>query len=218
MSDTYAAANNRPLYAARISIPRFGAWHADIAVDGEEPLANRVTLSLGGVKFSAAVRRQGLSIGNVYARLVGGAGGLKNVAPAQGYHSVPFSVPLQDMLTFAGERVSPSSSPKVTTYLLNSFSRTAGPVGRSISNLLDVSPVESSWRVLYDGSVWVGEESWSTAQVDYELLSYDAELGRYEVYSERPDWMPGTVVTGLRVSSVEHVLRDSVLRTWVWTE
>jgi hypothetical protein len=215
----YASANGLPLVDARICLPRVGAWYADVAVAHDEALAGPVTLELGGVQFKGTVRRGGMSSGVSVARVVGGGAGLNKVAAAQGYSNVPISVPLTDVLNLAGETLSSTSGPSITGHQLKHWVRAQGQLGLALGALAAATPiVEPSWRVLADGTVWVGEEGWPDSDMDAVLIEDDPRLGRKVLYAEKPSVLPGTSLDGSKVGYVEHVLTNAALRTEVWVE
>lgn len=215
----YAAINGLPLVDARISLPRVGVWHADVSLEHDEALAGQVTLELGGVFFQGTVRRAGITAGISVARVVGGGAGLDREATAQGYSDVPVSVPLSDILRLGGESLSPQAGSSITGHQLKHWVRARGRLGPLLATLVASVPVEQpSWRVLADGTVWVGEEGWPEVSMTHILIEDDPRVPRKVLFAETPSILPGQVLEGDRIGYVEHVLDQSIVRTTVWVE
>ena len=77
--------NGLPCVRARVQIPAWGAWWADVDPVGAQVLSGGVTLVVGGVTLKGTVISGGASEGRSGYRIVGGAGGWGRTVPARGY-------------------------------------------------------------------------------------------------------------------------------------
>ena len=200
-------ANGVPVVRATIIRPRIGVWHADLEVDAADAagFAGPVELSLydGAIVLSGTARRSGQTRNTVYVRVVGGADGLGGELPARGYQNVPLRIPLADVLSAAGETLSPASDAGVLATSLAFWARGQMSAGKALTALLAAAGAPS-WRILADGTLWVGPETWPAARLQgYDLLREDPHLGRWEIGCDVPLVEPGQVLDGHRVSSVE---------------
>ena len=79
------------------------------------------------------------------------------------------------------------------------------------------APAGSSWRVLADGTVWVGTEAWPDSglleQTDYVETNEWPGENRIELGVETLKLLPGTTLGDRKVSFVEHILRDGYVRS-----
>jgi len=76
-----------------------------------------------------------------------------------------------------------------------------------------------AWRVLPDGTVWVGRDSWNPTGGDTkaDILTADLTIGVVRT-GFMPGVHPGETFRGARVSYVEHALSFEQLRTRIWME
>lgn len=232
----------------RVAFPRTGAWTADLkiafkdseaqAVTGEDSAAigdsflsnvtkfSTVDIDDGRLILQGAHERAGLwqEIGHV--RLVGGAGGLRKIAAAKHYTSATLRVVLGDLLAGAGEKLSPTSDPAVLATPISTWTTVAIATGRLITQLLRTASLAANWRVLPDGTVWVGVETWPDSGLvagdDYQVMTEDPARLFAKLGIEVPLLLPGTTLgegtEARRVSYVEHSLDEPETRTEVWFE
>jgi len=78
--------------------------------------------------------------------------------------------------------------------------------------------LEAVWRVLPDGEIWIGQESWPEVSPERDLISEDPRGEFAEFGTDSPTLLPGTVLDGKRVSVVEHRIEPESVRTLVWYE
>jgi hypothetical protein len=219
-----ANVNGADVLVGRIYLPRVGVWHADLALDTEDTsnLTGAVTLDIGGGQLTlvGTAYRVGAAFHTVTIRMLGGAGGLSTVIPPKYYQGVPLSLPLQDILTAAGETLSPTTDPVALQTLLMQWTRLQGKASDCLDALIESASNsdEIGWRVLPDGTVFVGPETWPPVTIDYDLLSDDENLACAELGVETPTLIPGTLLAGRQVSFVEHAIEPKRTRTIVWFE
>ena len=82
-----------------------------------------------------------------------------------------------------------------------------------------------AWRVLADGGVWLGAETWSALTLaDVSLLEVDHLCGIYVLGGDTLTVVPGVTLTladegarvSVRVGDVEHVVLPDGYTTRVW--
>lgn len=210
-------ANGLPLVEAKVCMPRVGVWHADVVLDGDEKLVGPVTLQLGATVLKGTARSWGITFGRAMARIIGGAAGFRSTVPAKSYRDVPLSIPLKDILAAAGETLSGKAetaalNTHLPTWILN---EEQGGVAMS---LLVQAAAGASWRVLEDGTVWVGQETWGKIEVECDELAFDPVLLRGIYTARSPDFLPGTTFNGGRISYVEHRIHNAKLHSTLWFE
>jgi hypothetical protein len=213
-----ASANNLPVLAAPLTMPRVGLWSADVVVDTDDvtKLQGRIDLELGDVHFKGKAYRVAAFQGRTELRMVAGAGGLDAQLPARFYREVPVSVPLGDILASCGETLSTTAETATLSRGLDTWTRSRGTGGTAIQQLSET--VGFSWRALADGTIWVGTETWPELKADGELIDEFPADGRATFALDHALLKPGVTFRSRRVGGVVHRLTGSSFRTEVLFE
>jgi hypothetical protein len=214
----FAELNGFAVTRGAISLPRIGIWSARLTLDAEELPLGPATLAVGTppVTLEATVLRPALMGQAAEVLLVGGAGGFsKRVAPKD-YQDVPIRVVLADLLSEVGERLSSASDPNLDTLMLPRWTRMGGPARDAIVQLSETLGV--SWRVLPDGSTYVGRETYPKSTSKGEVLERVPGEDLMVVATESVDILPGEVFDGRRVSYIEYVISSAQVRSTIWCE
>lgn len=224
MTQAYCTANGYPVVSGRICRPRQGAWWADLRLDAPATSAvtGKVTIGLGAGSQRVLVgtaRRVGTYRDAVHVRVVGGAGGLGRTFGPKAYRGVPLRLPVLDVLAAAGEVLAPSSDAAALATTLVAWQAIAQPASAALGSLAQAAAGSPTWRVLADGTVWVGPERWTTSKLaTFDVTNEEPELGRIELAADDPAIAPGEVLLGRRVSYVEHQVTAGRVRHLVWFE
>lgn len=204
-----------------LTIPRVGAWVADLDVDSAEAITGRVSLVIDGATWSGTVARGGLVAGSWRGRIVGGAGGLSGTLGAVAQRGSTLGTVLADALLSAGETLSGDAHDLGA--LANLWHRIAAPASTAVADVARAAGY--SWRVFADGSVWLGADAWATytpaGAVD--VIDEQPEAGRLVLAGDTLGIVPGVTLalTGrdpVRVGQVEHRATPSDLRTVILTD
>jgi hypothetical protein len=197
-----ARCNGHDVLRAEITEPRVGAWTAELELDANEAITGRVTLEIDGVTWIGTVQRGSLVQGRYSAMVVGGNGALSKPLPAKHYMNGTMAAWLREALAPAGETLSPTSESAITNQSMARWSRRRGTVGAAVAQVARESG-DASWRVLRDGSVWIGVERWPAATAKYDEIEDVPDLGyMIAVAEEGPSIAPGMTFAGKRVASV----------------
>jgi len=201
-----------------LTIPRVGAWVADLDVDSAEAITGRVSLVIDGATWSGTVARGGLVAGSWRGRIVGGAGGLAGTLGAVAQRGSTLGTVLADALLSAGETL--SSDAHDLGALANLWHRIAGPASTAVADVARAAGY--AWRVFADGSVWLGADAWATYTPTgaVDVIDEQPEAGRLVLAGDTLGIVPGVTLalTGrdaVRVGQVEHRATPSDLRTVV---
>jgi hypothetical protein len=217
----FASVNGSPILEGTISLPRVGIWTAEVELpapsDGAKTLTGRAAIALGSLSFIGTFAHTGLDgHGRLRAAIVGGGAGMGTLLAAKSYIGPTLRLPLQDVLTDAGEKLSPTSDPGVLAFQMPAWSRMQAVAGASLAAL--VNAAGATWRVLTDGSVWVGFETWPASTMTAVGISFESESKRRTVASLLPSVLPGQVYQGERVDFVQHLIASRSLRTMLHLE
>ena len=208
-----------PLQHGTLTMPRRGVWHLEGVIDddsGFDPgtLAN-VEIE-GGATLFGVVRRGGVALEISEVQIVGGAGGLSNEIPSAGYNSATARIIIQDILTACGESLATSSDAAITSTQLAQWSRARGAAGAALDDITNA--IGMTWRVLDDGTVWVGVDAWTTQPLaaDAEIVDSIVSLSQRVYADETLSLRPGRTVEGIRVEHVIHRIAPEAFRTDVF--
>lgn len=206
--------NGSPVVRATISMPRHGAWIADVEVASPTAAEGLCVIDVEGMRFNGAIRRGG-SFQNVCKyTVIGGTNGLRTQLPARFYADVPLSIPIRDLLSECSQPIAASASVPATT--LRKWARMASSGAAALEALLAVA--SASWRILDDGTIWYGAETWPDVTIAASVLDADPSVGWLQVATATPAFRPGTTWRGGRISYVVHKLAPSSSRTELWLE
>lgn len=215
---------------ATIDIPRIGVWHADLLVNSLVSFTGKASIQFGSQTFNGTVSRNGPDINKrLRARVLGGAGALSSLLPPKSYRSIPIRIPLNDALNSCGEKLSSTSDSTLLNITLDVWSRLQMTGGQAIDALLQaVTPNLPSWRVLADGTIWVGYEYWQASQLKNASPLYsEPERGSLTIYSLDPIVLPGQTlsysVPGIgtisrKISYVRHIMKQRYMHTVLYYE
>jgi hypothetical protein len=222
--------NGLNIYEAEIYIPRVGVWSANFNLDSDSALIGKATIAFGSQTFNGTFERSGPSDnGRVRVRVIGGANGLSNLLKPKSYRFAPIKIPLGDAATDLAETISRESDPSILTFQLRAWSRMSISGGSAIRSLLGTLPQVASWRMLLDGTIWVGYEQWKVSSLtDFRLLATEPEKGRILISSIDPVVLPGTtfayqlprtqVTSSQKVSYVCHRILHDKMTTLLYFE
>jgi len=211
--------NGLPVSRARISLPRVGVWRAEVALAQAEAFGEgRGTLQFGpSLSLTGTVRRSGSADGAGLLMLVGGSGNLYRTARPRAYRQAPCRIPLSDLLAEAEETLSPFAHREVLDAALPAWVTPSLPICQCLAVLL--GRASASWRVLPDGTFWVGNEAWPEAPDFNHILLTEVPLAdAFELFTQEPALLPGQTFRERRVSYVEHHVTGDDVRTVAYLE
>ena len=204
--------NGHDLLKADIVEPLRGRWYAAVEADTDEPLTGAVTIDFGdGITFvgTALPNRAARESGRSIAGVVGGAGALQDKPPARAYTSVSFGRVLTDTLDAVGETLS-STAQNLDAELRPRWVRAAVNASATLDAIAD--ELDLNWRVLRDGTVWLGQESFETIDVEHERLDQDPRSDARVIAPNLPAVRPGTTFEGVPVAHVTTTVRSGGIR------
>lgn len=208
-----ATINDVAIIRGTIEFHLHGTWLATVYISGDDPslVQGPVTLQVGSTTLSGTTLIAEADQGNqVSVRVVGGKGGLEKDCPPKAYIGTTRGKLLEDALAEGGEALSSTSDSSVTSSQINRWTRVQDLVGGSVRRILDGSG--ASWRMLPNGRVWVGQETWPEAPTDYTIASEVPTEQRIELGLEEIFVLPGMMLEGQRLTSVKYVLDSVKLR------
>jgi hypothetical protein len=213
--------DNNTLSQLRLRLPLYGAWTAEcVHADPEAvpAVGSRVQITLESQTFSGTVYRT-TNLGDMSwdTYIIGGAGKLQSYLSPKFYLNVNSREVLTDALSAVGEIASPTISGTSVYFPLIAWTRTRRTLGQELDALVKDLYL-NGWRILSDGSVWLGEEIWQEATVsaDVDTMSAGADDGVLVLACEDPTVLPGQTWQGAQVAEVIHSVSAKSTRTQLW--
>jgi hypothetical protein len=200
--------------SARITIPAWGLWYAEVSLDGEHTLTagQSVELKAPGLTLRGAVLAGGPVKGRSAYRIVAGAGGWGRVVAKKGYSSdagVRISTVISDAAAAVGETVSITTDARTGP----SFEREEG---RASLVLQSVAP--QAWHVDEAGVTRLGARTASTLTTAVPRTG-PADLSRGTVTlapTTLAGLLPGITVDGIVAVDVVHEIEPKGVRTTIY--
>ena len=210
-----------------IMSPLVGAWTADLRIDqigaSNFPAGTKVTItSQNGYSRTGIVdpTRTGSRYDAVHVRVIGGAGGLTKPASARSYVQPGAFVRdvVNGLMADAGETLDSTASSAFMGTNLAAWSVLGGnAVARNLKALIKIVAPSYNWRILANGNLWIGPETWPAASGQFEILDFDPADGSTTIGAESPFVVPGQSVAGVgNVSRVLDVIEGGRFRTQCW--
>lgn len=217
----YAAAAALPVspIQAELRHPRMGAWRCDLDLDIETRPAGKIRFELDDLEFVGTVIESltGTDGQRGKCQVVAGNGNLSQQVQAHSYSAtsgVKVGTVVADILRECGEDLSDLSDQEALDKKLPRWHVSAGTAQQALTRLAEAT--DCAWRVMRDGTVWFGEESWPEVEPAGTLTSEEWSQGHIELASETPNMVPGTVYQGQKIEQVTHRY-GTALRTEIRT-
>ena len=212
-------ANNKQVVEGTIALPRAGVWTANLSLNSTDAVtgAVQITIANGEMVFKGTALVGEPVNGRTLVRVVGGGGGLGQQVTGKSHTSVPARIPITDLLAAVGESVDSASDAPLLDLKLHYWCRAAGTAKRELRFLAD--RIGASWRVLPNGNVWVGTETWPATQLRNAVVLEDRpEENRVVIAADIPAIYPGETYRSGHVVTVTHQINGSTLRTTITLE
>lgn len=206
-----------------------GRWSADLRID--QPGASlftagtKVTIaSENGYQRSGVIDpyRTGSRVDAVHVRVQGGANGIFNTASARSFVQPGAFVRdvVNGLMKDSGETLDSTTSQSFLSTNLTAWSTIGGnSVARNLKILLKIIAPTFNWRILANGNLWIGAETWPAASATYDVVDFDPTDQSWLIRSESPFIVPGTNLANVgNVAQVLDVIDDGRMRTRVWVD
>jgi len=224
-------ANGVTVIGGTINYPLTGTWTADLILDQTDgsgfSAGTKVEVDVDGSRLvvgTVVPDRTGDFLDAVHVRLLGGAGGL-NATTATSRSFVQPGAFVSDVVNAlvadAGETLSITADAGFLNTNLSAWAITPRPVGQCLQVLVDIvnqhTGLAYNWRVLADGTLWIGQDSWSSASGTFEIISQNPADASWNLGVDAPFVMPGTTLPTVgQVGRVEHRIESNKIRQKVW--
>ncbi len=219
--------NDVNVISGKITMPLIGVWYADLVIDQPDGSGfdadTEVTISTGDLELKGVVAadRTGDFLAVVHVRVVGGKGGMAKPASLRSY--VQPSAFVRDvvngLMKDGGETVSNTADQGFLSMNLTAWSVMQGLVSQSLELLLFIVAPTKHWRILTDGKLWIGDETWDEVSPTVDVIATNPMERTTDLGVDAPSIIPGVTVQDIgRVNQVEHTFEDGRVRSRVWTD
>ncbi len=214
------------LDGSTIYMPLIGVWTADLVLDqpdgkgfdaGTSVKIKAPDFELDGV---VATDRTGDFLDAVHIRVIGGKGGMAKDVSLKAYVQPGAFVKdvVNGIASDAGETVSDTADQDFLNSNLTAWAVMNGLCSQALEMLIFIVAPSKHWRILADGTLWIGDETWPDFTGTFEIIASDPTERTTILGVESPSIKPGVTLQDVgKVSRVEHVIGSGYIRTKVET-
>ncbi len=213
----FATIAGLPVVDYRLTMPRSGVWVCEASMADARRPKGKVDLIIGTTTLKGTVELSVTEYETTVVRVRGGAGGMGTKAKPKHYSNAQLRLVLNDLLGTAGEKLSSTADSGILGTILTHWTVLGVPVGRQVAQLLAARGPDVAWRLLSDGTVWIGKEGWRAVAPEHELLQLNPLASTLTISAEDLV-LPGSTFLGRKISYVEHSLLDGRIRSTITTE
>jgi len=207
-----AAAAGAPVspISAELRQPRVGAWHCELDLDGETPATGKIKFQLDDLEFTGTVlpEHTGVEGSRAKCKVVAGNGNLTRPISPHSYSGgtgVRVGAVLHDILKDCGEDLSDLSDGPTLDKVLPRWHVAGGPQSSAQQALTKLAEAcGGAWRMMRDGTVWFGTETWPEVAPEGVLTQETWQDGHLTLAPETPNMVPGTTYQGQKIEHVTH--------------
>lgn len=219
--------NDVAVIRGEIHMPLVGVWVADLVVDQPDgkgfATGTKVTIKTKDLMLVGTVApdRSGDFLDTIHVRVLGGGAGMAKPAKVRGFMQPRAFTRdiIGALMADGGESVSASSDPTFLGSNLTAWMIKKGTVADNLRALLQIKAPTFNWRILADGTLWMGVETWPEATGELDILHQDPADRSYELGIESPWILPGTKVPDIgNIGSVMHTIERTRIRSSVLVE
>lgn len=212
--------NGLRVTSVSLAIPRIGAWTADVAVDTPDAITGAAVLAIDGASWFGEVVRGGVYAGSWHGRIMGGSALLERL-PATALRGATLALVLGEVLRVTG--LSLASTSGALDAAAPRWHVREAPAAHVVGDVARAAGY--AWRMLADGSLWLGVETWPTVTpaAPVDVIDEAPAVGRLVLAGDVLRALPGVTLSlprrdPVRVGYVELRGTPDELRAVVLTE
>ena len=213
-----------PISEGLLRLPVRGNWTASVTLGWESAPSIGSVAELVFVRedesedvFAGVIRRSGFLPGSqtVTATVVGGAGNLLELVPPRDYVAgsapLPAGLVARGIVDDVGEQLAAGVELALDGLTLPRWTRIASSARAALDLLAD--RLGLGWRVLADGTIWVGVETWPELDNAAFYVGGDPSDGAVLYASDGAPLVVGSTVDGVQAIAVEYSIGASLRAT-----
>lgn len=213
--------NQYPARSAELLLSFRGNWSAHFDISGAENAPEgSCTIKWLDTDYKGYILRTGVYAASTMVLIVGGKGGLwKQVPPKMYDFNMAAQLPLSDILSICGERLSLLSTRERLFQNMKHWVRKGDEGGNQIKALAD--SIGTGWRVLPDGSIFFGDTIFTPHTLENYYLKNHLPEANYSWFNTfSTSLQPGHVITinsaSCNVTAVKYKLDGGGTTAEVW--
>lgn len=219
--------NNETVLNGTITLPSTGVWIANLVLNTSDQSGfdGGSAVSIvddNGLTFKGVVvnHRSGLFIETLHLRVAGGRNGMGNLVKTKSFRSAVFNDVIKSLLSDAGETLSPTVDTSLLSKGIGDWNITANTVTSALDYFLDIQDPNLNWRVLPDGTIWMGIETYPSVQVDFQIQAPCNPVEQmFTLGINNLSFRQGVELENVgKVSRIEYQILSSSLAAVVWVE
>jgi hypothetical protein len=199
-------------------MPKSGAWLAnDVLVDTPDTfnIGDSVTMNFINTTFKGTILDTGVFRGFQRCTIIGGSGKLPNYLESASYNSVPLGQIVRDIARKTDHQVSTTADQDVLNTNLVGWNILKMQASLALEKVLQIT--KSIWRILPDGTLWVGPEKYFPLKPDdFLVIDKFPEEARWSIYNEDKVIEPLTSLSGNNIQQVEYYINNGDLSMFVY--
>lgn len=199
----------------RIALPLHGAWTARLRLDTTtEPTGSVSIVAENGLTLQGTIAGGGVRLGSAHVLVTGGARGLGTMVSGA-WRQAKLRDPLNAIARASGEELSTAIASDLLGTALPEWTINEKRAAAALDELAAFASV--GWRILADGTLWMGAETWPTATLPEDAPILDAwpDERRTVIAPATPALLPGVDLENVgRVVEVVHWIEPEEIRTW----
>ncbi len=197
--------NGIAITRAAITIPRWGAWVADVETVLDTEQSGAAVIVVGGLELRGTIVRGGIDEERGRYRVVAGAAGWRSIVPARSYRNAA-GVRLATILGDAAGEVGETWGTLPDTRIGGAYVRQLAEASRVLD---DLGP--EGWHVDELGVTQWGLRAAAEYALPYAVMQDHRARGLLTVAAEDlRGLVPGAVLEGRQVASVRHELGETL--------
>jgi hypothetical protein len=209
-ADAAAAAKPISPIAAEVRQPRSGEWYCDLDLDQDTVPQGKIKFQLDDIEFTGTVEPESSGTDGARARckVMAGNGRIRRPVKSHSYSGsggVRVGTIVRDILKDCGEDLSDLSDADTLDKKLPRWHVASGVTAANALTRL-AKACSGSWRMLRDGTVWFGTETWPEVAPE-GLPTSSGKTASSSWRPSAPTWCPGpcTAGSGSSTSSIATV-------------
>lgn len=190
----FASFNGAAVNSAKLCVPYYGIWCADLAFPKPDAVDLSGPLVIGDLSMQGTIVSGDSFAGSRKVQAIGGKAGWRKSIPSQNYSNpsgIKLSVVLGDAAANVGEQVRVSNDSVIGV----SYVRESAPASRFLRQL--AGPL---WYIDSDGITQVGDRPTKAITTAFSIIKADPSNNSFQIATENyKDWLPGNTFSNVIV-------------------
>ena len=213
IDDMYTLNNNR-ISRGMLEIPNQGIWYfGEMIIDTDTSISEGSSVTIQFMNKTL----QGIFVdaenyaGYVKGSVVGGKNTMSNIIESIGYAGISLGQIVKDIASLTGHTFNLTSDASLLAISLVRWDKIRAKASDIIDKLLEPQIKDGKkaiWRIMLDGSLWVGYEDYPETSITYDLLDKQTQKGYWLVYNEEQVIEPLQSVSGQKIRETIYTLEN----------